>query len=455
MGAAVARERRLPRWSPERLERLQAARVRAIVGHAHASVPFYREAMDERGLRPADFRRASDLALLPLVTPAELRSGVERFTSSRVPAAERELLTTSGTEAGGRGEVYWDREFVLRSLVTAERDRAVIAALAGERRGPSAVRELVGGGAGERPRRGRLADPSAAHRRISIFPSDIAARRMRVRWSEETLIPARSGHHEYLHAFTPLAEAAERFTEVRPRVVFSYGSYADQFLRYADARGDVPLPVLWVVGGDAIGRHARAIAGRHGVRVLSVYSAVEVDRIGFQCERLGGHHLNADVCHVRVAGDDGRDAAPGEVGDVIVSNLLNRATVVLNYRLGDRAALDPGRCGCGRTLPLLASLEGRRSELVRLEDGREVSALVLNQLFEAELAATLKSQLRQSGPGVLRWAVVPGPGADPAAIRSAMLARAGDVLSGSTVEIDIVDDIEPTTRGKFRSAVVG
>jgi phenylacetate-CoA ligase len=454
LGAMIARERRLPWGRPERLERIQAARVREIVAHAYESVPYYREAMDARGLRPADFRDVRDLSRLPVLTSDELRADVERFTSTRIPVEERDLHRTSGTVGDARGLVYWDRDFMHRTLVTAERDRAVISALAGERRGPAALREMLSGGMSDRPSRMRLADPAAGHQRISIFPSDFTVRRMRARWNEETLIPRRSAHHHYLHAFTTPDEAAARFEEVRPRVVFSFGSYADQFLRYADARGDVFLPMLWVIGGDCVTGEGRALAARLGVALLSVYSAVETDRLGFQCERLGGHHLNTDICHVRIADGDGRDLPLGESGDVIVSNLLNRATVVLNYRIGDRGTLDPAPCPCGRTLPLLASFDGRVTEHVRLRDGREVSAMTLHAMFGRQLFGSLKTQVTQRAPGQLRWRVVPRPDADAAALRAAVIERAREVLPDDDVDVELVDDIERTERGKHRAAVV-
>ena len=48
----------------------------------------------------------------------------------------------------------------------------------------------------------------------------------------------------------------------------------------------------------------------------------------------------------------------------MVSNLVNRGTVLLNYRLGDVAAKLDGRCACGRTLPMMSFLEGRSDEWI-------------------------------------------------------------------------------------------
>jgi phenylacetate-CoA ligase len=54
---------------------------------------------------------------------------------------------------------------------------------------------------------------------------------------------------------------------------------------------------------------------------------------------------------------------------VVISNLVNRGTVLLNYRLADLATIVEGPCRCGRTTRLLSELEGRLSEIILLADG--------------------------------------------------------------------------------------
>ena len=44
---------------------------------------------------------------------------------------------------------------------------------------------------------------------------------------------------------------------------------------------------------------------------------------------------------------------------MVISNLVNRGAVLLNYRLGDVASLSTGKCSCGRILLMLSELEGR------------------------------------------------------------------------------------------------
>jgi phenylacetate-CoA ligase len=161
-----------------------------------------------------------------------------------------------------------------------------------------------------------------------------------------------------------------------------------------------------------------------------------------------------DLCALRVVDGSGRDVPAGQDGEIVVSNLHNRAMVLLNYRLGDWGALATEPCPCGRTLPLLERLDGRWSEAIALGDGRVLPALVVGSLFPRELMTAYKTQIVHPGPGIIHWRIVPFAGVDREAMRSAIVARARDVLGESTqVEVEFVADIPPTPAGKFARAV--
>ena len=129
--------------------------------------------------------------------------------------------------------------------------------------------------------------------------------------------------------------------------------------------------------------------------MLSRYNAVEAFKIGFYCEHRTGFHLHEDICHVRVVRPDGETAAPGEQGRVVISNLVNRASVLLNYPIGDLASMSDEVCSCGRTLQ--AALRARRArveDILSLADGRFVHPRAVWQVFKAD-RSVLQYQLTQ------------------------------------------------------------
>ena len=121
-----------------------------------------------------------------------------------------------------------------------------------------------------------------------------------------------------------------------------------------------------------------------GIPVVSTYQAVEALRIGFQCEQRKGFHISLDQVAVRVVDRYGRDVPAGECGDIVISNLTNRAMVVLNYRLGDVVRAGRGPCVCGRSLPVIEDIEGRIDDLIHRPDGSALHALGVIPLLQAE-----------------------------------------------------------------------
>jgi phenylacetate-CoA ligase len=77
-----------------------------------------------------------------------------------------------------------------------------------------------------------------------------------------------------------------------------------------------------------------------GVPVLSRYNAGESLKIGYTCEQRDGFHLHDDLCVVEAVGPDGAAVPEEERGAVVISNLVNRGTVLLRYDLGDYVALE-------------------------------------------------------------------------------------------------------------------
>lgn len=177
--------------------------------------------------------------------------------------------------------------------------------------------------------------------------------------------PAWVSRKFFADPFRSYEEIIATLNEVRPDIAFSFGSYVEHFFRFLADSGISPaLPRAWYYGADALSPHWRnLIKEKFGVEVYSNYAATETGRIGFECERRSGYHLNIDFTAVRLVDEQGVDVPAGEVGEVIVSNLHNTATVLLNYRLGDLAEMSTQDCPCGRNLPLLRELHGRAVDL--------------------------------------------------------------------------------------------
>lgn len=418
-------ERRLPFLPWSWLERLQRHRVRAAVAHAYRKVPFYRDAMDRAHLRPEDFRTAADLAWLPLVDGPLVLRDLDRFLATDIASRTIYRLFSTGTSRTGQKRILWDEAALLRQVSHGERDRVVLYRLVGR---------------------------STGLRRLSLFPPESSTAEVTRFHHDSLFVPQSFAQTQSLSSHASYEEIAARVNDLRPDVVFSYGSVAEGFFRHVAAHGiELRPPRVWVYGGDTLSDEGRAlIEGRFHCLVYSTYQAVEIGRLGFQCEERRGFHINADYCPVRVVDAEGREVSPGETGEIVVSNLENRAMVLLNYKIGDRGALSASPCPCGRSLPLLARLEGRASAVLHLPDGREILDHVVTHAYKDALEDALGFQVVELCPGNFLWRVVPAPGIDTEALKRRILDAARSVLGDEcTLELEFVDRLERGRLGKL------
>ena len=415
---------RVPYWPAEKIEGRQNRRVQAIIQHAYDTVPYYRTVMDEMRLKPGNFQTAADLARLPLMNDHDFRKDPARFTSSSVDEKTVLRMFTTGS-SGVPKTLLADREAVLSRLVMTARDRAVLSRLLGRSR-----RQI----------------------QLFLFPEASNTFKTQAHWDRNLVGRRMLARRTIFSVDAPFAAVVDKINEVRPHIVFSYGSYADEFFRYvADRKPQVALPKVWMYGGDMMSRQGRAIAEESlGCMVYSTYNAVETGKLGFECERRMGFHLNVDYCAVRLIDESGRDVPPGTTGEIAISNLYNRAMVLLNYRMGDIGVMATAPCPCGRNLPLLAQLTGRKSEFMRFANGSIHYADMLELTFETKISGALQCQLRQLGPSSVVWQIVPASGIDRTALERALLDKSGATFGeGVDVKVEFVEKIDRGPGGKL------
>ena len=415
----------MPFISEAALEREQRQRLQRMVFHAYAHVPHYRETMRKLGLTPADLASAGDLAKLPLVEREQLQRDPERFLSE----ARRPAVCEARRSGGSTGT----------PVTVLEEPRDVVAKAATILR----VQPIIGRLSGKRWRRriARIAPPMS-----SVVMAREAYERNLIRPFDPRTVTLD------LSMQASAAENLARLGEFRPHVVAGYGSYLEELFASA-VRSGRPFegPRVIVYGADPMSPRARElISSRLGIAVLSVYQAIETPQIGFECERHAGHHLNVDLCPIRLVDADGRDAPPGDPGEVVVSNLVNRTTVLLNYRLGDVAARVPKRCGCGRSLPLLSHVQGRTEEWLAGRDGRRLHSHLLARPFSLD-GEIWGYRIESRGPGRFHAEVLAAPEAEPAALAARVRDRFARIVGpGETVSISFVDRLSRTAGGKVR-----
>jgi phenylacetate-CoA ligase len=254
----------------------------------------------------------------------------------------------------------------------------------------------------------------------------------------------------------PPAAQLSRISGFPADTLESYGSYLEALFVHAyRTGGGFRPPRVAAFGSDGLSEPARRLMTDHfGVCVLSRFGAGEAHYMAFECEEHTGLHLNNDLYPVRIADAEGRDVPDGETGEVVISNLVNRATVLLNYRLGDLAAKLAQRCACGRSLPLLSFPEGRADDWLETSSGEAVHAQEVRGLLLADDRWLLGFQVAQRSLSEFAVAVVVDERCDRESFRMGVQERfAGRFGKGTMTEVSFVDSVPRTVGRKVRSLV--
>lgn len=261
------------------------------------------------------------------------------------------------------------------------------------------------------------------------------------------------------HALTveELERARRYLVAARPPLIWGVPSAVLQLARYMiqQPRELQRVATFVKVGGEQVYPFQRdEIQRAFGARVIEAYGCTEVGPIAAECP-LGAMHVLATNVHVEVF-RDGAPAPPGELGDIVVTTLVNEAMPLVRCRIGDSGRLSSEPCACGLPQPVLAELRGRSADLILTVDGTPVHASVLGFALRRYVKKPPLGEVRQilfEQLGRRRWRVqVESDGhADQAALGQQLDELFRDTVgAGCAIELDLVREIEREPSGKFR-----
>jgi phenylacetate-CoA ligase len=398
----------------EPLRALATRQLRALLGAAARS-PFHTARMHAAGLSRAlalpDSELVAALGALPPVTKRELRdAGPSAFDGGRT--SDEWFSSLSSGSSGEPFRVhYTGRAWAsLKYLVKMRSRRA----------------------AGM-----RLAD------RVAILDA-IAPDR------EGSSPLERAGRVRRISVFRPAADLAAALAAHRPDAIYALPSALLEVARaYDDGAPRVRARRIFTSGELLHNAARRNIEHAFSAELRDVYGTSETKEIAWECA-AGSRHVNADVTLVEILADDGSVAPAGAEGEIVVTLLVNPAMPLVRYRTGDRGALLPGACSCGRASPLLGVLAGREADVLELPDGSTRSPYLLTTLLE-RIPALVQYQVVQTERDALRVTAIPARHADRDELsRSIAGALRAELPPTVRIEISFADRLAHGARAKVR-----
>lgn len=412
---------------PEQLRQLQWQRLQKLLAHAYARCPFYREHFDGAGLSPGDLRSLEDLAALPLLEKSDIQQHRDRLLAADWP--KEDLIPNQTGGSTGSPLSFFMSQDRLRS-----RNAATV-------------------------RHNRWAGWDVGDKAALLWgaPRDRPPNRWRA-WLRNALLDRQlfldTGHFTEARLLA-YHEALQRF---RPKVMLAYAQAAALFARFLKARGLMPYqPSAVVTSAEVLEAADRAVIEEvFGCRVFNRYGCREVSVIASECAQHDGLHVMAEGLYVEIV-QDGKPARPGELGSIVVTDLLNYAMPLIRYRIGDLGAWAEGPCQCGRGLPRLQSIAGRVTDFLVGADGRLVSGAFLSLYLIGQRPSLGQVQIVQELAGQVCFRIKRGPlFRDPEDLDFLQTTTRRFLGAATVIDWEFVADLPAEASGKFifsRSAV--
>jgi phenylacetate-CoA ligase len=193
----------------------------------------------------------------------------------------------------------------------------------------------------------------------------------------------------------------------------------------------------------------RAVEQTFATRVFDQYGQAEMQSFWYECEQ-GRMHAHPLAGLTEILRPDGSPAAPGEMGEVVLTGFVNYAMPLIRYRVGDTACFAADPCPCGRAMPVIEEIGGRLDDIVFTRDrgflGRLDPAL-------KGVRNIVESQIEQESLDLLRIRFVPAPRFTPEDLqmfRANLRARVGNSIH---LEFECTDRIPRSRNGKFRFVI--
>ena len=406
--------------SRESIAKFQDRRLRAVVRHAYEHVPYYRRLFDEAGIKPGDIRSRADLQLIPITTKETLRAlSIDEIVADTADKPRLQRFETNGS-TGVPLVVYRSKGESATWLALVWRARAELGIGRGHRMAS------INWGTPH-----RSADTPNARRPLLFRIAGLET------WDR-------------IDCREPLSVIVERLKEARPDGITGY---AGVLSRVADVLGtdQTDLRPRFVLSASEVLTPAMRsrIEQVFHAPVRDIYASWEFNLMAYECAVGKVYHVCDDNLIMEVR-KDGREAGPGESGEVVGTSLQFGAMPLIRYQIGDVVTRGPERCVCGSPFTTLTAIQGRMVDYFRLPDGRVMHPYEMGKiLWQTAFRCMKQYQIIQTTPSEVVLRIVLRPEyteSDISEVLEKVRALLGPLV---TLKIEYLDEIQPGVKGKF------
>ena len=336
----------------EQLKKLQSERLVKQIRHVYDNIPYYREKMDEKNVKPSDIHGIEDLHKLPFLSKADLRDAYPYGLMGKPLKDCVRIQSTSGTTGRRVVAFYTQHDIDLWEDCCA---RAIVSV----------------GGTDE--------DVCQVCYGYGLFTGGPGLNGGSHKVGCLTL-PMSSGNTERQLQF---------MTDLKSTILCctpSYASYLAESAIEAGIQDQLHLKA-GIFGAEAWTEEMRQdIQNKLGIKAYDIYGLTELSGPGvsFECSEQRGMHINEDHFIAEIIDPVTEEVLPyGSKGELVFTSITKEAFPMIRYRTRDICVLNEEPCSCGRTHIRMSKPMGRSDDMLIIRGVNvfpsQIETVLLNQ----------------------------------------------------------------------------
>ena len=321
--------------SREEILKIQNEKIVKQVKHVYENVPYYRNLMDEKGVKPEDIKSVDDIKKLPFLSKADLRDAYPYGLLGTDLKNCVRIHSTSGTTGRRVVAFYTQHDVDLWEECCA---RAIVAA----------------GGTKD--------DVIQIAYGYGLFTGGFGVHGGSQKVGCLTL-PMSSGNTERQIQF--MMDLGSTILCCTP----SYALHLAEVLENTDGVSidDMKLRVGFFGAEPWTEGMRKELEDKLHIKAMDIYGLTEMSGpgVGGECEYQDGTHLWEDMYYPEIINPDTLEPCePGEFGELVFTSLTKEAMPILRYRTRDLTRLIYEPCKCGRTAVRMDRILGRSDDMM-------------------------------------------------------------------------------------------
>ncbi len=404
-------------YSPEEMRAFQTSKLKLLLMHCYAHVPYFRDLMIAKDINPNDVGDLSILQEFPVITKEQIKAEYDRF----MPQNEHQIKGIKTSQTGGTtGNILYKRnDAQTRSSVWGSYKRFY---------------DWMGIRPGDRV--------------MNYWGGHVIKHSRKEKWSKMIVDLLRNSVSYDAYDTRPelFDEIVNTLTHKDVKLIRSYPQALYSLARKLDDKGmRFGIKAILTTSEPIMPQHRDLFKRVFGADSFDQYGCGEIGGIAYECAAHKGLHVTEE--RVLLESND-KD-------ELLITDLDNYAMPYIRYWNADQAVFSDEECPCGRKSRMISQVMGRTCDYLIGTNGQTLHwAYFWHLLFDTNIAIDrnfVKFQIVQKEPDLILFRTVSDPLTD--ADKETLIRMIHQKMGDMRVEFNLEEDIPNTASGKYRPVI--